>query len=355
MELNNKSVPSDQQGQPHDVRSVAERGLNSLPSELLEHILYDLPIRDLLLSQRVCRTWRSLISSSPTLQQALFLRPSPGPFEGWKITYTTAVTQNGGYPKVTFESKSNLAAISEGLARVENDPNAPLRGRVDEFGRDEVASFLVEGDTYSGIGGFDEGDDRPASQIYYAEKNYVHGTLNPLLFHQQPEEQTYFPEDESFSGFLSHASKFTLLEDVIIEDDDEQQEKEDFFKIRQQEGWRAFRHRLFDSDPTASWRRMYISQPPVRRLWLERPGIRVYSDGWQDICYQAKDSDSESPIKMGDLLDKIKWAQEIRPVWGLEGVLCPLPTHERLLARALKGDSELLAAMEARRSIEADT
>ncbi|KAK0664965.1 hypothetical protein DIS24_g282 [Lasiodiplodia hormozganensis] len=45
--------------------------------ELLEHILAQLPMRDLLLAQQVCRRFNSIIASSPTLQQALFFRPRP--------------------------------------------------------------------------------------------------------------------------------------------------------------------------------------------------------------------------------------------------------------------------------------
>ncbi|KAF2257788.1 hypothetical protein CC78DRAFT_538266 [Lojkania enalia] len=43
--------------------------------ELLELILLHLPMRDLLLSQRVCSRWHLTISSSKRLQQRLFLLP----------------------------------------------------------------------------------------------------------------------------------------------------------------------------------------------------------------------------------------------------------------------------------------
>ncbi|GME22633.1 f-box domain protein [Neofusicoccum parvum] len=45
--------------------------------ELLELILLHLPMRDLLLAQRVCQTFRTLVRTSPTLQQALFFKPLP--------------------------------------------------------------------------------------------------------------------------------------------------------------------------------------------------------------------------------------------------------------------------------------
>lgn len=44
--------------------------------ELLEHMLLQLPIRDILLAQRVCKFWAHAIKTSPSLQTATFLRPT---------------------------------------------------------------------------------------------------------------------------------------------------------------------------------------------------------------------------------------------------------------------------------------
>ena len=46
--------------------------------ELMEKILLELPIKDVLLSQRVSSTFKNTITDSPRLQQALFLKPLPG-------------------------------------------------------------------------------------------------------------------------------------------------------------------------------------------------------------------------------------------------------------------------------------
>lgn len=43
--------------------------------EILETILLQLPIRDVLLDQRVSRSWRAVIAGSISIQRALFLRP----------------------------------------------------------------------------------------------------------------------------------------------------------------------------------------------------------------------------------------------------------------------------------------
>ncbi|KAK4899014.1 hypothetical protein LTR27_003746 [Elasticomyces elasticus] len=45
-------------------------------AELLEKILLGLPLRDLLPSPRVCRTWRGSVKQSSMIQRALFLKPS---------------------------------------------------------------------------------------------------------------------------------------------------------------------------------------------------------------------------------------------------------------------------------------
>lgn len=54
--------------------TAAERVLE-LP-ELLERILLLVPMRDLLLSQRVSKFWQALIANSLSLQQALFFKPA---------------------------------------------------------------------------------------------------------------------------------------------------------------------------------------------------------------------------------------------------------------------------------------
>ncbi|GIZ36886.1 hypothetical protein CKM354_000035200 [Cercospora kikuchii] len=53
--------------------TAAERALNV--AELLERILLSLPMKDILLYQRVSKFWKELVKNSPRLQQALFYRP----------------------------------------------------------------------------------------------------------------------------------------------------------------------------------------------------------------------------------------------------------------------------------------
>lgn len=48
-------------------------------NELLENILVRLPMKRLLLAQRVCKHWKALIDGSLRLQRALFMVPVPIP------------------------------------------------------------------------------------------------------------------------------------------------------------------------------------------------------------------------------------------------------------------------------------
>ena len=58
--------------------SAAGPKLASIP-ELLAHILVHLPMRDLLLAQRVSRTFKEVIENSAAIQRALFLAPEAQP------------------------------------------------------------------------------------------------------------------------------------------------------------------------------------------------------------------------------------------------------------------------------------
>lgn len=73
MELLDDDCSSDQFSREYQ---SAESDTLQTP-ELLEQILLHLPMLDLLHSQRVCRHWKDIIDSSPTLQQALYFRPIP--------------------------------------------------------------------------------------------------------------------------------------------------------------------------------------------------------------------------------------------------------------------------------------
>ncbi|KAK3717980.1 hypothetical protein LTR37_005406 [Vermiconidia calcicola] len=52
--------------------------------ELLEAILYKLPVKDLLFAQHVAKLWRDIIKNSNKLQQALFLVPVNGLYRAYR-------------------------------------------------------------------------------------------------------------------------------------------------------------------------------------------------------------------------------------------------------------------------------
>lgn len=63
--------------------------ITKIPTEVLENILLHLPLRQLLLAQRVCRSFRSTITNSPRIMSALFLRSSNDGAVRWQDAGTS--------------------------------------------------------------------------------------------------------------------------------------------------------------------------------------------------------------------------------------------------------------------------
>ncbi|KAI7322487.1 hypothetical protein KC315_g8800 [Hortaea werneckii] len=95
-------------------------------TELLENILYFLPMKDLLFAQRVCTKWRELICRSIPLQEALFFRPRElGVY--WKL-----VEEPDAHPKlVKIKQEENLQGQAGKVFKAAI-PN-PLLCKVDEY------------------------------------------------------------------------------------------------------------------------------------------------------------------------------------------------------------------------------
>lgn len=82
---------------------MALSSIQSLPFELLEKVLLQLPTTDLLFTQSVCKLWQATVQGSPALQRALFFGKESGSlvvglsedsvknpllqhrFRGWKV------------------------------------------------------------------------------------------------------------------------------------------------------------------------------------------------------------------------------------------------------------------------------
>jgi hypothetical protein len=105
--------------------AAAERVLATY--ELIEPILFNLPTKDLLLAQRVCTKWKSVIEQSTMLQQALFFKRIPG---------TTPFVV--GYPELV-QAKFFINPL------LERSPMARLEGQY------EVGSTFLQSSTGSTI------------------------------------------------------------------------------------------------------------------------------------------------------------------------------------------------------------
>ena len=81
-------------------------------TELLEMILYKLPIRDLLFAQRIAKQWKAVIDNSVKLQQALFFRPVPIEPVLFVIAPHFDTTREGCKKSFRFDQKCVASACS---------------------------------------------------------------------------------------------------------------------------------------------------------------------------------------------------------------------------------------------------
>ncbi|KAK5137451.1 hypothetical protein LTR08_008429 [Meristemomyces frigidus] len=98
-------------------RSMTRKSVSDavfLTTELLENILRFLPMKDLLLSQRVTKKWRAVISESMLLQQALFFLPQE-PSGYWELVGAPEVSKASNkllrLTKSEYERKSPSSHI----------------------------------------------------------------------------------------------------------------------------------------------------------------------------------------------------------------------------------------------------
>ncbi|KAK5705727.1 hypothetical protein LTR17_021415 [Elasticomyces elasticus] len=102
-----------------------------LTTELLEPILSQLPMKDLLLAQRVSRKWRDVIAQSKEMQQQLFMLPREAEF-----VWDRSFTEDGDWSELTrfrgdksrrqpgdYEHTFNSGDVNELLLTVDNHQN----------------------------------------------------------------------------------------------------------------------------------------------------------------------------------------------------------------------------------------
>lgn len=257
--------------------------MDTLAIELLERTLQYLPIRDLLLAQRVCRTWRSLISSSPSLQEALFLRPSKGPFEG----YVRILPGNRTHESQTRCSPVIYPDISSDLIRRPG------------FKEPELYTNLSSGViSHNGSGrwpGFKK------DLTYY----FIHTTLNPL-FSPFWEQEIYVSEEER----MTHSGFIEKLLEAKFKDDSHAKPYAPIPGPRLAE-WSALSNRLRASPSEASWRKMFVTQPPIKR--------------WSFSLDDSDDEGESLVMVMEDILELVLEDETVLSGYGLDSVASRIP------------------------------
>ncbi|CZT21535.1 uncharacterized protein RCC_07398 [Ramularia collo-cygni] len=213
-----------------------------------------------------------------------------------------------------MESKP-LHGISQGLATI-NGVTKPLIG---PHGRDEVAWRFIEGVLANTI-----------PKLEYAEKCFVRGTLNPFFW--SPYDKGYRDRrgDEGVAGFLFDASVFQLRERRLPLRPGE--------KYREWEAWKHLKSRHQESPSCASWRRMFISQPPVERISIHIP-LESWDNDFDGERYSYSLPDGK-PITMQDMVRDVPDEEEgsqNRHLFRMESVIDPLPVHDFYLMYTMEG------------------
>lgn len=182
-------------------------------AELADMILIQLPMRNLLLSQRVCRKWKYAIRNSPQLQRALFLKPASD-----DVAYylTEEICRYHGTRRTT--------------RRIDFSRDLRLGGL-----KHYIRGFYV----------------LPQEMQYLPSAAYTHGLSQlPLAVRAKIRKTNVFlnPLLQTVVDALRHLEEHRIRLDTVFR-------------------------------PEASWRRMFLSQPPLGcislrgREWLDVPGV----------------------------------------------------------------------------------
>ncbi|KAK6853985.1 hypothetical protein PG995_010797 [Apiospora arundinis] len=242
-------------------------------TELLEHILVYPDLKTLLISaQRVSTRWRELISHSPTLQRRLFFRSMPAPTAGPNKTSTFSSTAHRQQPS----------------SRV-------LSGDLNPLLVDKFSVFFYERAWIL--------DHRPAGG------NHIPTAVRNSLRKAQAEE-----EAESLSRTLSFIDFESLLPPFVDSQEQEQRRREaeaEAGSASEAAGAASFLLR-----PEASWRRMLVSQPPMRHIGFFEQTNTQYPEGrgyWRghgsyrfsELHIDDDDDDDNNGLRMGELYDAV--------------------------------------------------
>ena len=134
------------------------------------------------------------------------MRPAAGPFPGWKRTYT-ALKQGERYHQTTFD-RTMIERVQDGVVRFKGDPHPP-RPTLNYLGLDWPAYEFLWYDGVGYTGPFtgsllDDPERNWEAEVEYAERDYVRGAINPLLWRVSDNA------DETVGDFLYCASEFHI-------------------------------------------------------------------------------------------------------------------------------------------------
>ena len=93
-----------------------------LTTELLENILGHLPMRDLLLAQRVSRRWAEAINKSVPMQQTLFFKPREADF-CWRYNHSDGIPDSECLARVKLDHTLISEEAPTTLLIKQADPN----------------------------------------------------------------------------------------------------------------------------------------------------------------------------------------------------------------------------------------
>lgn len=228
--------------------------INGLPTELMVSVLTKIPMKDLLLSQRVCKGWRELISKNEDLQRALFLLPEPAA-ECWKFT-------SKGVPGTLAQGQQGV----QGFVREETFECLSIKPTERTVLIDIPGSSILD----SVI--------KPDTASPFENKIFV-GKVNPLFF--EVKQPRWMDDVMRRGGYIT--ANYTISD--------------------------------FPSEtyPNASWKRMYICQPPIANLFhsrfFERSHFELNSRIGSDDVRHFWDRTrfyKEGGVMMGDLVGDIR-------------------------------------------------
>lgn len=94
----------------------SKKGNESLLTELLEATLMFLPMRHILVSQRVARRWQKVIQGSKKLQQTIFMRPRETD-HAWEVYPDTSGSTRGITAVQLYENEAT-AENANGTVRM---------------------------------------------------------------------------------------------------------------------------------------------------------------------------------------------------------------------------------------------